>query len=228
MTLACSLTQASAQCQRLDAIFGLSPLLPVITINDPDTAVPLCQAMMEGGLKVFEITLRSEYGLGAISALRAALPDAVIGAGTVLTVDQYQQAEAAGAQFVVTPGVTWLLLEYGLQAQAPLLPGIATASELMSGYQLGYRRFKFFPAAIAGGTAALRALNGPFPAVLFCPTGGIHRHTAAHYLAQKNVMAVGGSWLTPESAVATRDWARICEIARASLAELSNPSTVSL
>jgi len=127
--------QAQAQRQRLDDIISLSPLLPVITINHPDTAVPLCEALMQGGLKVFEITLRSDYGLDAIRALRKALPDAVIGAGTVLTVEQYKQAESAGAQFVVTPGITQSLLEYGLQAQAPLLPGIATASELMSGYQ---------------------------------------------------------------------------------------------
>lgn len=214
-------SQAQTQCQRLDAIVSLSPLLPVITINHPDTAVPMCEALMQGGLKVFEITLRSEYGLDAIRALRKALPDAVIGAGTVLTVAQYKQAEAAGAQFVVTPGITPALLEYGLQAQVPLLPGIATASELMSGYQLGYRRFKFFPAEVAGGTAGLRALGGPFAAVRFCPTGGIRQKTAADYLALDNVMIVGGTWLTPEEAVASGDWARIRELARASLAELA-------
>ena len=212
--------QAQAQCRRLDDIVSLSPLLPVITINHPDTAVPLCEALMQGGLKVFEITLRSEYGLDAIRALRKALPDAVIGAGTVLTVEQYKQAEAAGAQFVVTPGITLPLLEYGLQAQAPLLPGIATASELMSGYQLGYRRFKFFPAEVAGGTAGLRALSGPFAGGRVCPTGGIRQNTAADYLALDNVMTVGGTWLTPEDAVATGDWARVRELARASLAEL--------
>lgn len=214
-------SQAQAQCQKLDAIINLSPLLPVITINHPDSAVPLCNALMQGGLKVFEITLRSEHGLGAIRALRDALPDAVIGAGTVLTVEQYQQAEAAGAQFVVTPGVTPRLLEYGLQAQAPLLPGVATASELMAGYQLGYRRFKFFPAEVAGGTAALKALAGPFTDVRFCPTGGIRQHTAAQYLALDNVMTVGGTWLTPDAAVAAGDWAKLRELARVSLAQLN-------
>jgi 2-dehydro-3-deoxyphosphogluconate aldolase/(4S)-4-hydroxy-2-oxoglutarate aldolase len=218
--------QAQAQCQRLDDIVSLSPLLPVITINHPDTSVPLCEALMQGGLKVFEITLRTEYGPDAIRALRKALPDAFVGAGTVLTVEQYKQAEAAGAHFVVTPGITLPLLEYGLQAQVPLLPGIATASELMSGYQLGYRRFKFFPAEVAGGTAGLRALSGPFAGVRFCPTGGIRQNTAADYLALDNVMTVGGTWLAPEDAVATGDWARVRELARASLAELGVWSSV--
>ena len=224
MTCQALTPQALTLRQNIDKLIGASPLLPVIKINSLETAVPLCRALWDGGLPLFEITLRGEHGLQAIAKLRAALPQAVIGAGTVLTVDQYRQAQQAGAQFVVTPGVTKELLEFGLQAQAPLLPGIATASELMCGYRLGYRRFKFFPAEVAGGTAALRALAGPFADVRFCPTGGIRQHTAAHYLGLDNVMAVGGTWLTPQASVTACDWAAITELVRRSLVALQTPN----
>ncbi|AZT84293.1 bifunctional 4-hydroxy-2-oxoglutarate aldolase/2-dehydro-3-deoxy-phosphogluconate aldolase [Marinobacter sp. NP-4(2019)] len=206
--------------ERVRAVLASSPLIPVIAINDPDDAVPLCQALVDGGINVLEITLRTEHGVKAIERVREAIPDAWVGAGTVTGIDQYRQVEAAGAQFVITPGVTEAILEFGLTSEVPLLPGISTISELMMGYNLGYREFKFFPAEVAGGIPALKAFSGPFPDVTFCPTGGIRRDTARDYLALGNVQAVGGSWLTPADAIASKDWAKITEIARGSLEAL--------
>lgn len=207
--------------ERIRAVLNASLLMPVITIRHPGDAVPLCQALFDGGLRVMEITLRTEHGAKAIKNVREALPDAWVGAGTVTCLAQYRQAEAAGAQFIVTPGVTEALLEFSLTSEAPLLPGVSTASELMLGYCLGYREFKFFPAEVSGGIPALKSLNGPFPDATFCPTGGIRRDTARDYLALSNVRAVGGSWLTPEEIVAQKDWARITRVAAESLSELS-------
>ena len=206
--------------ERVRAVLSSSPLVPVITINDPDDAVPLCQALVNGGINVLEITLRTKHGVKAIEKVRKAIPEAWVGAGTVTSIAHYRQGEAAGAQFVITPGVTEAILEFGVTSEAPLFPGIATISELMVGYNLGYREFKFFPAEVAGGIPALKAFNGPFPDVSFCPTGGIRRNTAADYLALDNVQTVGGSWLTPEDVVAAKDWFQITEIARGSLADL--------
>jgi len=196
------------------------PLIPVITIRDPDDAVPLCRALVEGGVRVLEITLRTGHGLEAIRAVRQAIPEAWVGAGTVTSTHQYRQVEQAGAQFVISPGVTEAILDFAITATIPLLPGVATASDLMLGYSRGYRYFKLFPAELAGGTRALNALSGPFPDVGFCPTGGVRQETAADYLALDNVLAVGGSWLTPDEAVARRDWPAITAIARASLESL--------
>lgn len=206
---------------RIRSVLAASQLMPVITIKHPDDAVPLCRALFEGGVRVMEITLRTEHGIGAIKQVREALPEAWVGAGTVTCVDQYRQAERAGAQFIVTPGVTKALLDFALTSEAPLLPGISTASELLLGYGLGYREFKFFPAEVAGGSPALKAFEGPFPDAVFCPTGGVRRETAKDYLALGNVLTVGGSWLTPDDVVAVGDWPRITEIAEASLAALS-------
>jgi len=205
----------------IQSVLSSSLLLPVITIKHPEDAVPLCRALFDGGIRVMEITLRTEHGLNAIKSVREALPEAWVGAGTVTNLTQYRQAEAAGAQFIVTPGVTEALLEFALTSEAPLLPGVSTASELMLGYGLGYREFKFFPAEVAGGIPALKALNGPFPDAIFCPTGGIRRDTAKDYLALSNVQTVGGSWLTPADVVAKRDWAQITEIVRGSLSDIS-------
>lgn len=206
--------------ERVQTVLAASPLVPVIAINNLEDAVPLCQALVDGGINVLEITLRTACGVDAIKAVRAAIPEAWVGAGTVTSIAQYRQVEAAGAQFVITPGVTEAILEFGVTSEAPLLPGIATVSELMMGYALGYREFKFFPAEVAGGVPALKAFSGPFGDVTFCPTGGIRQDTAGNYLALENVKAVGGSWLTPGDVVAARDWGRITEIALGSLADL--------
>lgn len=206
--------------ERIRSVLFASPLIPVITINNLDDAVPLCQALVDGGIRVLEITLRTEHGLSAIEQVRNAIPAAWVGAGTVTSIAQYRQVEAVGAQFVITPGVTEAILEFGLTSEAPLLPGISTVSELMVGYNLGYREFKFFPAEVAGGIPALQAFAGPFPDVGFCPTGGIRPDTAREYLALHNVHAVGGSWLTPGEAVRAKDWPQIAEIACRSLGSL--------
>ncbi|WP_227519819.1 bifunctional 4-hydroxy-2-oxoglutarate aldolase/2-dehydro-3-deoxy-phosphogluconate aldolase [Mangrovitalea sediminis] len=203
--------------EELERITAACPLVPVIAIDNLDEALPLARALVDGGITILEITLRTVHGVEAIRQLREALPDVWVGAGTVTTVEQYRAVEAAGAQFVITPGSTRELLEYGVDAQAPLLPGVSTLSEMMEGYRLGYRQFKFFPAEVAGGIAALKAFSGPFSDVCFCPTGGIRQDTAADYLQLPNVAAVGGTWLTPKDAIATGDWSRITDIARASL-----------
>lgn len=210
--------------RQLQAIFGSCPLVPVITIRDPQTAVDLGRALVAGGLRILEITLRTEHGLGAITALREALPDVWVGAGTVTSVDQYQAAIKAGAQFVITPGSTHALLQYGATASVPLLPGVATLSEILQAYELGYRDFKLFPAEVAGGTAALKSFAGPLPDVRFCPTGGIKPDTAAAYLALENVIAVGGTWLTPPAAVEARDWEGLTQLAADSLQRCQAPA----
>lgn len=202
---------------RMAQIVGLCPLIPVITIEEPEHALPLGKALLEGGISTLEITLRSAHGLNAIRELRERLPGACVGAGTVTGPEQYRQAEAMGAQFVVTPGSTRALLEYGLAARVPLLPGISTLSEMMEGYRLGYRIFKFFPAEVAGGVAALKAFAGPFADVHFCPTGGIRQETAADYLELPSVPAVGGTWLTPKGPVKAGRWSEVTGLARRSL-----------
>ena len=206
--------------ERVQSVLAASPLVPVIAIKDPDDAIPLCRALVDGGIRVLEITLRTEHGVHAIEEVRKAIPEAWVGAGTVTSIAQYRQVESAGAQFVITPGVTEAILEFGVSSEAPLLPGVSTVSELMMGYALGYRAFKFFPAEVAGGIPALKAFSGPFPDVVFCPTGGISRQTARDYLALPNVRAVGGSWLTPAEAIAGKDWQAVSEIARGSLGDL--------
>lgn len=205
---------------RVRALLHAAPLIPVITINHPDDALPLCRALVDGGVRVLEITLRTPHGLRAIEQIRKAIPEAWVGAGTVTSISQYRQVEAAGAQFVITPGVTEAILEFGVTSEASLLPGVSTISELMVGYNLGYREFKFFPAEVSGGIPALKAFAGPLPDVSFCPTGGIRRHTAKDYLALENVTAVGGTWLTPGDRVAAGDWKQITEIVRGSLSDL--------
>ena len=206
--------------ERVQSVLAASPLVPVIAIKDPDDAIPLCRALVDGGIRVLEITLRTEHGVRAIEKVRKAIPEAWVGAGTVTSIAQYRQVESAGAQFVITPGVTEAILEFGVTSEAPLLPGVSTVSELMMGYALGYREFKFFPAEVAGGIPALKAFSGPFPDVVFCPTGGISRQTARDYLALPNVRAVGGSWLTPAEAIASKDWQAVSEIASGSLGDL--------
>lgn len=189
-------------------------MIPVIAIQRVEDAVPLARALFDGGLTVLEITLRTDCALEAIRRIRDALPQASIGVGTVLTPAQYRQAEQVGADFVVTPGTTEALYRYGVESPVPMLPGVATVSELMTGWQYGYRRFKFFPAEASGGVKALKAFAGPLSEARFCPTGGINLENAEDYLALKNVMCVGGSWLTPKSLVDAEDWNGIRQLAK--------------
>jgi len=197
------------------AILKRAPVIPVLTVHGPDDAVPLAQALVEGGLPVLEVTLRTEGALKAIEAIAHAVPDAIVGAGTVLSASQVEEARSAGSRFLVSPGSTLKLAEAAAHAQVPLLPGVATASEAMAMAGLGFHILKFFPAEPAGGVAYLKSLSAPLPHLVFCPTGGIDEAKAKSYLALPNVVCVGGSWITPADAVKAGDWKRITELAKA-------------
>ncbi|MEV6673902.1 bifunctional 4-hydroxy-2-oxoglutarate aldolase/2-dehydro-3-deoxy-phosphogluconate aldolase [Streptomyces sp. NPDC051162] len=196
-------------------VLSLAPVLPVVVLDDAGDAVPLARALVAGGLRAVEITLRTAGALEAIRAVAAEVPEAVVGAGTVLTPGQAEAATAAGAGFLVSPGWTERLLAAATAAGVPFLPGVSTASEVMTLLERGVREMKFFPAEAAGGPAFLRSLAGPLPAARFCPTGGIGPEAAREYLALPNVGCVGGTWMLPADALADRDWARVTELARA-------------
>lgn len=194
-------------------------IVPVLTIRRADDAVALARALVAGGLRMLEVTLRTEAALAAIRAIAEAVPEARVGAGTVREPDELDAAERAGARFAVSPGFERGLARGAAEhSELPYLPAVATASEAMAARAAGYRCLKFFPAEAAGGAAALQALAGPFPELRFCPTGGIGADNAAAYLALPNVVAVGGSWLAPAAAIAAGDWARITALARAARA----------
>ncbi len=204
----------------LDRIMGLSPVIPVIVIDDPDWAVPLATALYRGGLKVLEVTLRTEYGLQAIADIGQALPDAVVGAGTVITSDDVKNARQAGARFLVSPGCTPRLLASAQAEAMALLPGVNTPSEAMLLLEQGLRHVKFFPAEAAGGVAMLKSIAGPLPQLRFCPTGGINPQNAASYLNLPNVACVGGTWMLDKRAIAAGDWDTVERLSREA-AELS-------
>lgn len=197
------------------AILKRAPVIPVLTVHGPDDAVPLAQALVEGGLPVLEVTLRTEGALKAIEAIAHAVPDAIVGAGTVLSASQVEEARSAGSRFLVSPGSTIKLAEAAAHAGVPLLPGVATASEAMTMAELGFHILKFFPAEPAGGVAYLKSLSAPLPHLIFCPTGGIDEVKAKSYLALPNVVCVGGSWIIPAEAVKVGDWKRITTLAKA-------------
>ena len=217
-----TLSQIQTNTQRLDQICAAVPVIPVLTLNNAEQAIGIGKALVDGGLMVLEITLRSDYGIAAISQLKKALPNAIIGAGTVLNNTQYQACIDAGADFIVSPGSTAELLQFGSESKVPLLPGVASVSEAMQAMALGYRRFKLFPAAVVGGTDALNSFAGPLAELKFCPTGGIKPNNAADYLALDNVMCVGGTWLTPKDLVDNKDWPAIQDLATLA-AQLGRP-----
>lgn len=191
------------------------PVIPVIVIDRLDDAVPIARALVDGGVRVLEITLRTPIALQCIEAIANAVPEAIVGAGTVRSAGDAQAAKDAGCVFAVSPGYS---AEVGLACQRiglPLLPGVATASEVMQANASGYRFLKFFPATAAGGIPMLKALAGPFNDVVFCPTGGITAQTAPQFLALANVVVCGGSWLVPAEAVLAKDWPSITRLAKA-------------
>lgn len=196
----------------------MSPVMPIVTIEDPAVAIDLAQALLRGGIRTIEVTLRTTAALQAITAIAKQVPEILIGAGTILSPADLQAAADAGAQFAISPGTTNALLDAGLRSSIPYLPAITTSSELMNGLDAGYECFKFFPATAAGGANTLKAFAGPFPKARFCPTGGITQQTAPSFLALSNVLCVGGSWLAPKDALATRDWQRIESLAAAAAA----------
>jgi len=195
-----------------------APVIPVIVLNDVAHAVPLARALVAGGIRMLEVTLRTERALACIEAIARAVPEAVVGAGTVRSKADAQAAAMAGARFVVSPGYTCALGQACRDVGLPLLPGVATGSEIMLAQEDGLSELKFFPAMQAGGPALLKAWNGPFFDVRFCPTGGVTLQNARDFLALPNVVCVGGSWLVPPDALAQGDWARITELARATQA----------
>ncbi|SBT90449.1 2-keto-3-deoxy-phosphogluconate aldolase [Streptomyces sp. DI166] len=197
------------------SLLDLAPVLPVVVIDDPADAVPLARALVAGGLPAIEVTLRTPRALDAIRAIADGVPEAVVGAGTVIAPAQVKAAVGAGARFLVSPGWTDVLLNAMWGAGVPFLPGVSTASEVVALLERGVAEMKFFPAQAAGGTAYLRSLSGPLPQARFCPTGGIGPDSAPEYLALPNVGCVGGSWMLPADAVAARDWARVEALARA-------------
>lgn len=199
-------------------IMRVSPVIPVIAIDDLTHAVPLARALVAGGIRVLEVTLRTQYGLAAIRAIAEQVPEAILGVGTLTRREDFAAARDAGAIFGVSPGLTMELIEGSRASGLQLLPGVMTPSEVMSAREAGFRQVKLFPAVPAGGVGMLNAIAGPLPDMLFCPTGGISQETAAQFLACKNVACVGGSWLTPRDALVAGDWARVTQLARAASA----------
>lgn len=196
-------------------IMRASPVIPVIAIDAIEHAVPLAKALVEGGIRVLEVTLRTEHGLPAIRAMAEQVPGAIIGVGTLTRSEEFAAARDAGAVFGVSPGLTPRMVEAAKASGLPLLPGVMTPSEVMMAREAGFRQLKLFPAVPAGGVGMLNAIAGPLPDVLFCPTGGISQETASQFLACKNVACVGGSWLTPKDAIRNGDWKQITALAAA-------------
>ena len=194
------------------------PVIPVIVLQQVQDAIPLAQALVDGGVRVLEVTMRTPVALRCIEAIARAVPQAIVGAGTVRSVQDARAAQTAGARFAVSPGYTAAVGGTCRDIGLPLLPGVATASELMAAQAGGHDFVKFFPATAAGGIPMLKALAGPFPDVSFCPTGGLTPQNAPDFLALPQVKVCGGSWLTPPDAIAARDWPRITRLAQAAAA----------
>src|SRR5262245_59133813 len=201
-----------------DILAAAYPVLPVLVIEQPDHAIPLAETLVAQGVRVLEITLRTDAALAVINSIARHVPEAIVGAGTVLTPEQLQHVKDAGAQFAVSPGVTARLLTAAWELEVALLPGVATASEVQLALEFDCERLKVFPAAAAGGLAVLQGLYGPFPQVRFCPTGGIQAQSAPAYLKLPNVACVGGSWLAPKALMDAGDWPAIAALAQASRA----------
>jgi 2-dehydro-3-deoxyphosphogluconate aldolase/(4S)-4-hydroxy-2-oxoglutarate aldolase len=203
---------APAHEQELRGLLRSARVIPVLTIERVEDAVPLARALVNGGVRVLEITLRTEAAIDAAKAIIAEVPEAIVGIGTVLNPEDLARAAALGARFAISPGATPELLDAAVMGDLPFMPGIATASELMQAQARGFNLVKFFPAEQSGGIGALRALGGPFPQARFCPTGGIGESNAAAWLGEPNVVVVGGSWLSPAAEVRSGNWAGITAI----------------
>ncbi|WP_067749245.1 bifunctional 4-hydroxy-2-oxoglutarate aldolase/2-dehydro-3-deoxy-phosphogluconate aldolase [Orrella dioscoreae] len=195
-------------------VLGDAPVIPVIVLDDPELAAPLARALLAGGIRMLEVTLRTPRALDCIAAIARDVPEAIVGAGTLRCAADASAARRAGARFGVSPGFTPAIGRACQELALPLVPGVATSSEILAATEAGFRALKFFPAMQAGGMALLKAWQGPFGDIVFCPTGGIHAGNAADFLALDNVACVGGSWLVPADALAARDWPRITALAR--------------
>ncbi|EQL57386.1 ketohydroxyglutarate aldolase [Helicobacter pylori FD535] len=199
-------------------VLQISPIVPVVVIENIKDAVPLAQSLIEGGIPIIEVTLRSSCALEAIELIAKNVPKMRVGAGTILNPAQLEQAQNRGAEFLISPGLTIKLLEYAKKKDMPLIPGVSSSSEVMQALELGYSALKFFPAEYCGGVKLLNAFNGPFKGVKFCPTGGISADNMRSYLDLENVLCVGGSWLTPKNLIQNKEWDKITEICKRALA----------
>ncbi|UOR46684.1 bifunctional 4-hydroxy-2-oxoglutarate aldolase/2-dehydro-3-deoxy-phosphogluconate aldolase [Helicobacter pylori] len=199
-------------------VLQISPIVPVVVIENIKDAVPLAQSLIEGGIQIIEVTLRSSCALEVIELIAKNVPKMRVGAGTILNPAQLEQAQNRGAEFLISPGLTIKLLEYAKKKDMPLIPGVSSSSEVMQALELGYNALKFFPAEYCGGVKLLNAFNGPFKGVKFCPTGGISADNMHSYLNLENVLCVGGSWLTPKNLIQNKEWDKITEICKRSLA----------
>ncbi|GAA7156731.1 bifunctional 4-hydroxy-2-oxoglutarate aldolase/2-dehydro-3-deoxy-phosphogluconate aldolase [Helicobacter pylori] len=199
-------------------VLQISPIIPVVVIEDIKDAVPLAQSLIEGGIPIIEVTLRSSCALEAIELIAKNVPKMRVGAGTILNPTQLEQAQNRGAEFLISPGLTIKLLEHAKKKNMPLIPGVSSSSEVMQALELGYSALKFFPAEYCGGVKLLNAFNGPFKGVKFCPTGGISIDNMHSYLNLENVLCVGGSWLTPKNLIQNKEWDKITEICKRALA----------
>ncbi|MBL8552538.1 MAG: bifunctional 4-hydroxy-2-oxoglutarate aldolase/2-dehydro-3-deoxy-phosphogluconate aldolase [Hyphomonadaceae bacterium] len=199
---------------KLEEAFAAAKIIPLVTLDDADDAVPMAKALMAGGLNVLEVTLRTPASLAALEKI-AKVDGAIVGAGTVLSAADVESASEAGAQFLISPGFRGRLARAAADARLPFLPGVATATEIMRARDVGLSLLKFFPAEAAGGAKSVKAFAGPFPGVRFCPTGGVDAGNARDYLNLPNVVCVGGSWMTPRDAIAAKDWAKITALAKA-------------
>ncbi|MCH4601621.1 bifunctional 4-hydroxy-2-oxoglutarate aldolase/2-dehydro-3-deoxy-phosphogluconate aldolase [Helicobacter pylori] len=199
-------------------VLQISPIVPVVVIENIKDAVPLAQSLIEGGIPIIEVTLRSSCALEAIELIAKNAPKMCVGAGTILNPAQLEQAQNRGAEFLISPGLTIKLLEHAKKKDMPLIPGVSSSSEVMQALELGYSALKFFPAEYCGGVKLLNAFNGPFKGVKFCPTGGISADNMRSYLDLENVLCVGGSWLTPKNLVQNKEWDKITGICKRALA----------
>ncbi|WRD00936.1 bifunctional 4-hydroxy-2-oxoglutarate aldolase/2-dehydro-3-deoxy-phosphogluconate aldolase [Helicobacter pylori] len=199
-------------------VLQISPIVPVVVIENIKDAVPLAQSLIEGGIPIIEVTLRSSCALEAIELIAKNVPKMRVGAGTILNPTQLEQAQNRGAEFLISPGLTPSLLEHAKKKDMPLIPGVSSSSEVMQALELGYNALKFFPAEYCGGVKLLNAFNGPFKGVKFCPTGGISADNMCSYLNLENVLCVGGSWLTPKDLIQNKEWDKITEICKRALA----------
>ncbi|GAA8472636.1 bifunctional 4-hydroxy-2-oxoglutarate aldolase/2-dehydro-3-deoxy-phosphogluconate aldolase [Helicobacter pylori] len=199
-------------------ILQISPIVPVVVIENIKDAVPLAQSLIEGGIPIIEVTLRSSCALEAIELIAKNVPKMRVGAGTILNLTQLEQAQNRGAEFLISPGLTIKLLEHAKKKDMPLIPGVSSSSEVMQALELGYSALKFFPAEYCGGVKLLNAFNGPFKGVKFCPTGGISADNMRSYLDLENVLCVGGSWLTPKNLIQNKEWDKITGICKRALA----------
>lgn len=195
-------------------VMRIGPVIPVIVIEDVAQAVPLAKALVAGGVRVLEVTLRTAPALDGIRAIAREVPDAIVGVGTLTKPQDFSDSLAAGARFGVSPGLTPALIEAAHQTKLPLLPGVFTPSDVIAARMAGFQQMKLFPAQQAGGIGMLKALGGPFPDVMFCPTGGVSAENAPDFLALPNVACVGGSWLVPKAAVVAGDWGKITALAK--------------